>query len=60
MRIDMKGAEIISEESRQRGQAPSYIFSKNELQSNIGAYIRYHDIMNEREKRERAWIMSVC
>ena len=55
MRIDMKGAEIISEESRQRGQAPSYIFSKNQLQSNIGAYIRYHDIMNEREKRERAW-----
>ena len=55
MRIDMKGAEIISEESRQRGQAPSYIFSKNELQDNIGAYIRYHDIMNEREKRERAW-----
>ena len=55
MRIDMKGAEIISEESRQRGQAPSYIFSKNELQNNIGAYIRYLDIMNEREKRERAW-----
>ncbi len=55
MRIDMKGAEIISEESRQRGQAPSYIFSKNQLQDNIGAYIRYHDIMNEREKRERAW-----
>ena len=55
MRIDMKGAEIISEESRQRGQAPSYIFSKNQLQSSIGAYIRYHDTMNEREKRERAW-----
>ncbi len=55
MRIDMKGAEIVSEESRQRGQAPSYIFSKDELQNNIGAYIRYHDIMNEREKRERAW-----
>ena len=55
MRIDMKGAEIVSEESRQRGQAPSYIFSKNELQTNIGAYIRYHDVMNEREKRERAW-----
>ena len=55
MRIDMKGAEIISEESRQRGQAPSYIFSKNQLQNNIGAYIRYHDIMNERERRERAW-----
>lgn len=55
MRIDMKGAEIISEESRQRGQAPSYIFGKDELLNNIGAYIRYHDIMNEREKRERAW-----
>ena len=55
MRIDMKGAEIISEESRQRGQASSYIFSRDELQNNIGAYIRYHDIMNEREKRERAW-----
>ena len=55
MRIDIKGAEIISEESRQRGQAPSYIFSKNQLQDNIGAYIRYLDIMNEREKRERAW-----
>ncbi len=55
MRIDMKGAEIVSEESRQRGQAPSYIFSRDELQNNIGAYIRYHDIMNEREKRERAW-----
>lgn len=55
MRIDMKGAEIISEESRQRGQAPSYIFGRDELLNNIGAYIRYHDIMNEREKRERAW-----
>ena len=55
MRIDLKGAEIISEESRQRGQAPSYIFGRNELLDNIGAYIRYHDIMNEREKRERAW-----
>ncbi len=55
MRIDMEGAEIISEESRQRGQAPSYIFKKNELLNSIGAYIRYHDTMNEREKRERAW-----
>ena len=55
MRIDLKGAEIISEESRQRGQAPSYIFSQNQLQNSIGAYIRYHDSMNEREKRERAW-----
>ncbi len=55
MRLDMKGAEIISEESRQRGQAPSYIFKKGELQNNIGAYIRHHDTMNEREKRERVW-----
>lgn len=55
MRVDMKGAEIISEESRQRGQAPSYIFKKGQLEGQIGAYIRYHDIMNEREKRERLW-----
>lgn len=55
MRIDMKGAEIISEESRQRGQAPSYIFKGKDLQNSIGAYIRYHDTMNEREKRERVW-----
>ncbi len=55
MRIDMKGAEIISEESRQRGQAPSYIFKGQQLKNSIGAYIRYHDTMNEREKRERVW-----
>ncbi len=55
MRIDLKGAEIISEESRQRGQAPSYIFKKGQLEGQIGAYIRYHDTMNEREKRERLW-----
>ena len=55
MRLDIKGAEIVSEESRQRGQAPSYIFSKGQLESGIGAYIRYLDTMNDREKRERAW-----
>lgn len=55
MRLDIKGAEIISEESRQRGQAPSYIFSGDQLRNGIGAFIRYHDTMNEREVRERAW-----
>ena len=55
MRLDIKGAEIISEESRQRGQAPSYIFSGDQLRNGIGAFIRYHDTMNEREQRERAW-----
>lgn len=55
MRLDIKGAEIISEESRQRGQAPSYIFNGDQLRNGIGAFIRYHDTMNEREVRERAW-----
>ena len=58
MRLDTRGAEIISEESRQRGQAPSYIFRQDELYTKIGAYIRYHDTMNDREKRERQWEME--
>ena len=55
MRLDTRGAEIVSEESRQRGQAPSYIFSKDQLQNEIGSYIRYLDTMNDREKQERKW-----
>lgn len=55
MRLDTRGAEIVSEESRQRGQAPSYIFSKDQLQNGIGSYIRYLDTMNDREKQERKW-----
>jgi len=55
MRFGNRGMEIISEESRQRGQAPSYIFSGQELQTSVRGYIRYHDMMNEREMRERAW-----
>ena len=58
MRLDSRGAEIVSEESRQRGQAPSYIFRQNELDERIGAYIRYLDAMNDREKRERTWEME--
>ena len=55
MRFGNKATEIVSEESRQRGQAPSYIFPGNELQNKIRGYIRYIDMMNERELRERAW-----
>ncbi len=55
MRLDTRGAEIVSEESRQRGQAPSYIFSKDQLQNEIGSYIRYLDTMNDRERQERKW-----
>lgn len=55
MRLDSRGAEIVSEESRQRGHAPSYIFRQNELDNRIGAYIRYLDTMNDREKQERKW-----
>ncbi len=55
MRLELKGMEIISEESRQRGQAPSYIFTNKEREEQIVAYIRYYDAMNERELRERAW-----
>ena len=55
MRLELSGMEIISEESRQRGQAPSYIFTNKEREEQIVAYIRYHDAMNERELRERAW-----
>ena len=55
MRLELKGMEIISEESRQRGQAPSYIFTNKEREDQIVAYIRYYDAMNERELRERAW-----
>ena len=55
MRLEFTGMEIISEESRQRGHAPSYIFTNPERDEGIVAYIRYHDSMNERELRERAW-----
>ena len=55
MRLEFTGMEIISEESRQRGHAPSYIFTNPERKDQIVAYIRYHDAMNERELRERAW-----
>ncbi len=55
MRLELSGMEIISEESRQRGHAPSYIFTNQERDDQIVAYIRYHDAMNERELRERTW-----
>ena len=55
MRLEISGMEIISEESRQRGHAPSYIFKTEERKEQIVAYIRYHDAMNERELRERSW-----
>ncbi len=55
MRLEFTGMEIISEESRQRGHAPSYIFTNGERDEGIVAYIRYHDMMNERERRERLW-----
>ena len=55
MRLEISGMEIISEESRQRGHAPSYIFTNKEREDQIVAYIRYHDTMNERELRERGW-----
>ena len=55
MRLEFTGMEIISEESRQRGHAPSYIFTNPEREEGIVAYIRYLDSMNTRELRERAW-----
>ncbi len=55
MRFGNKGMEIVSEESRQRGQAPSYIFPGDTLQKSIRGYVRYIDTMNERELRERSW-----
>ena len=55
MRIEFTGIEIISEESRQRGHAPSYIFRNDERDEGIVAYIRYLDSMNARELRERLW-----
>jgi len=54
MRLERDGIEIISEESRQRGHAASYIFNKIEMNT-IKAYIRYLDSMNENEKIERDW-----
>ncbi len=54
MRLESNGLEIISEESRQRGDAPSYIFRGAET-AGIVAYIRYLDSMNERERLERDW-----
>ncbi len=55
MRLEITGMEIISEESRQRGHAPSYIFTNEEREAGIVAYIRYLDSMNTRELRERVW-----
>ena len=37
MRLEVNGLEIISEESRQRGQAPSYIFRDKEMDEIISA-----------------------
>lgn len=54
MRLEQNGIEIISEESRQRGHAPSYIFRGPEREG-IVAYIRYLDSMNGRELLERDW-----
>ena len=54
MRLEANGIEIISEESRQRGRAPSYILTDTE-RDGIAAYIRYLDSMNERERLERDW-----
>ena len=54
MRLESNGIEIISEESRQRGHAPSYIFRGPE-RDGIVAYIRYIDSMNGREQLERDW-----
>ncbi len=55
MRKGSSGWEIVSEESRQRGQAPSYIFPGDELKNRMRGYVRYIDTMNERELRERSW-----
>ena len=55
MRLEFTGMEIISEESRQRGHAPSYIFTNEERDEGIVAYIRYLDSMNARELSERVW-----
>lgn len=55
MRLEFTGMEIISEESRQRGHAPSYIFTSEEREAGIIAYIRYLDSMNASELRERVW-----
>ena len=55
MRLEFTGMEIISEESRQRGHAPSYIFTNAEREDGIVAYIRYFDSMNASELRERTW-----
>ena len=57
MRLERDGVEIISEESRQRGHAASYIFHKAEMNS-IKAYIRYIDSMNENEKIQRDWDLN--
>ena len=56
MRLETTGVEIISEESRQRGGPPSFLF-KN---SDIMAYIRYLDAMNETERKERTVISTRC
>ena len=57
MRLERDGIEIISEESRQRGHAASYIFNKIEM-GTIKAYIRYIDMMNENEKTQRDWDLN--
>ena len=54
MRLGANGIEIISEESRQRGRAPSYILTDTE-RDGIAAYIRYLDSMDERKRLERDW-----
>ncbi len=51
-RLERGGIEIFSEESRLRGQAPSYIFEASEMGA-FEAFIRYHDDMTESERIER-------
>jgi len=53
LRVQMKGIEIISEKARMEGKGGSYYLEGINANSDVAAYIRYHDEMTERELEER-------
>ncbi|MFQ6041005.1 MAG: hypothetical protein ACE5PV_09125 [Candidatus Poribacteria bacterium] len=53
LRVQMKGVEIISEKARLEGKGGSYYLEGVNANTDVAAYIRYHDEMTERELEER-------
>jgi hypothetical protein len=51
-RLEATGIEIVSEKSRVEGKEASFLLS-GKWKDQVHAFVRYHDVMLEREKQER-------